>query len=235
MSGRPLQRNQQHTPGSGHVGTMELMPQRIAAVYCFLVGLAISGCATRLGSDPDWGRQLLDAAAKKSTVQEISAFLDAEPVKCESLPSYPIVGLLIEDHGGPTVASIDPTGPAARSGIRKGDKILSINSKPVKGVKEGSEIIRSEAGPDHPIVIETQRGPYQVTPKYPKRVSQCYWEVADARIRQSTVDSDAGPGIGQAPSKGIAYRRLFRGVCRFFDGHASQCEYIWQNLRAQQP
>ena len=188
------------------------------AMHGLLVCLFLSGCATRAGLHQDVGKQFLDAAARKNTVSEISAMLGGKPVKCENLPSYPVVGLLIEDHGGPTVASVDPSGPAANSGIRKGDKILFINSKRVSGVAQGSDIITSEARADRPIAIETQRGTYSFTPQYPKSVSQCYWEILDERAR-----SEAGSSASErSPDQGV-----FKGVCRFFDGRASQCQYIY--------
>jgi membrane-associated protease RseP (regulator of RpoE activity) len=200
----------------------------MVAVCGFLVGLLMSGCATQPSSYQNWGKQFLDAAAKKSTVREISSFLGAEPVKCENLPPYPIVGLLIEDHAGPIVASVDPSGPAANSGIRKGDKILFINSKRTERIEEGSEIIRSEAAPDRPLIIETQRGTYRFTPKYPTSVTQCYWEVMGDQARKDAGSATDKQYPGQASDKGVTYQRFFRGVCRFFDGRASQCQYNWQ-------
>ena len=200
---------------------------RVAACSC-LVSLAMTNCVTRPGSNQGWGTRLLDSAVKRSTVREISSFLGAEPVKCESLPSYPVVGLLIVDRAGPTVDSVDPAGPSARSGIGKGDKILFINSKPVETVEQGSELIRSEAGPGRQIVIETQRGTYRFTPRYPKTVTQCYWDVKVNQVRNNAGGLNSTENLGQASEKEAAHPRSFVGTCRFFDGRASQCQYIWQ-------
>lgn len=207
---------------------MKLTSRRMTTGCGLLLSLAISSCTTVPTTYQDLGNQLGAAAAKKSTINEISSFLGASPIKCEDLPPYPVVGLLIEDHDGPTVVGIDPAGPAAASGIREGDKILYINSKRTERVEEGSAIIRSEADPGHPISIATQRGVYRFTPYYPKAVTQCYWEVMGNQVRKVAGSMNDGKALGQAPDSGVTYQKFFRGVCRFFDGRASQCQSNWQ-------
>jgi len=156
-------------------------------------------------------------------VDEISAMVGKEPDKCVSLPSYPTVGLLIEDHDGPTVTRVDPSGPAAESGIKKGDKILFINSQRVDSVTQGAEIIQSQSRVDRPLTIQTQSGTYRVMPTYPAHVTQCYWEIMAGDIRNTPATTNTG----RSPAQAFDGHEVFKGVCRFFDGRASQCEYVY--------
>ncbi len=61
-----------------------------------------------------------------------------------------------EDGSGVVVRNIDPDGPAARAGIRRGDVILSFDRQAVKSARQLSELVK-ESPSDKPIAVLIQR------------------------------------------------------------------------------
>jgi len=187
-----------------------------------------SGCATQSSLYQSWGKQLAGAAATNLTKEDISLMLGAEPHKCENASVNPMIGISLEDASGPTVRGIDPKGSAASTDIMIGDKIISINSKATNSAKEVVDSIRAIASPNRPITIETQRGSYALTPKYPVEAKQCYWEITAGQVGKVTGSAYVNQYGGSAIQGGAAYQRFFRATCRFTDGRASVCQSNWQ-------
>lgn len=203
---------------------------RLLTLTCTAVVIvtAISGCATRSSLYQSWGHQLADAEATNRTKEDISLMLGAESYKCENATAYPMVGILLEDASGPTVRGIDPKGAAASTDIKVGDKIISVNAKATISSKEVVDSIRAIASPGHPITIETKRGSYTLTPKYPVEAKQCYWEITAGQVGTVAGSAFVNQYGGNAQQSGEAYQRFFRATCRFTDGRASVCQSNWQ-------
>ncbi len=207
---------------------MKQVRSRILAWTTVVIIAITSGCATQSSLYQSWGRQLADASATNRTKEDISLMLGNEPYKCENAPLNPMIGILLADTSGPTVRGVDPKGPAANTDIKAGDKILSVNSKATNSSQEVVDFIRATASSDRPITIETQRGSYSLTPKYPTEVKQCYWEISAGQIGKAAGSAYVNQYGGSAIQGGAAYQRFFRTTCRFSDGRASVCQSNWQ-------
>jgi membrane-associated protease RseP (regulator of RpoE activity) len=187
-----------------------------------------SGCATQPSLYQSWGNQLASAAGKNLTKADISLMLGTEPNKCENASANPMIGIQLEESSGPTVRGVDPNGAAASTDIRIGDKIISVNSKATNSAKEVAEYIGAIASPDRPITIETQRGSYVLTPKYPVEAKQCYWEITAGQIGKAGGSAYVNQYGGSAVQGSALYERFFRATCRFTDGRVSVCQSNWQ-------
>jgi membrane-associated protease RseP (regulator of RpoE activity) len=56
---------------------------------------------------------------------------------------------------GAPVDEVDPNSPAARAGMRPGDRIVGINGRPIDGI---SDVIPFVAGGGRPITVDIERG-----------------------------------------------------------------------------
>ena len=56
---------------------------------------------------------------------------------------------------GARVDEVDPNSPAARAGMRPGDRIVGINGTPIDGI---SDVIPFVAGGGRPITVDIERG-----------------------------------------------------------------------------
>ena len=70
------------------------------------------------------------------------------------------VGVPAEPEPGVLVVQVQPGGAAARSGLRAGDQILSLNTKPLTAGQRGVEaMVRDvKAAPQQSIRVERKRG-----------------------------------------------------------------------------
>jgi hypothetical protein len=183
------------------------------------IAAAIAGCAAGSTQYQSWGKQINAAPKRHQSKEDISRILDHEPVKCVKIPGKPTIGMLFRHDSGTTVLDIFPDSPVIGTGIRVGDKIISINSKPVHSMEDIIFSTEGMKGPDTPVTIETRRGTYVVTPQYPTEAEQCYWEISEDQPGRD----EAGALRGDKPP-----RRFFSAVCRFADGKAYICRPHWQ-------
>lgn len=63
---------------------------------------------------------------------------------------------LTTSNGGVVVADVDPSGPAQRSGIERGDVILSIGNRPVSSPSDVTNVVNSTS--DDALVVLVRRG-----------------------------------------------------------------------------
>ena len=192
---------------------------RIAKLSFIAAAVATAGCAARPTLYQNWGKQVNSAPKRHQTKEDISRILGHEPVKCEKIPGKPTVGMLFRHDSGTTILDIFPDSPVKGTGIMVGDKIISINSKPVHSMEDIIFSTEGMKGPNTPVTIETQRGTYVVTPNYPAEAEQCYWEI----IGDRSGSDEAGTVQGETTP-----RRFFSAVCRFADGKAYICRPHWQ-------
>ena len=189
----------------------------------------ICGCAVQPTVYQSWGKRINDAPMNHNTKEDISRILGTEPLRCEKIPGKPIVGILLRHDSGTTILGIFPNSPAAGTGLQVGDKIIAVNSKPVHSMEDIIDSTEGLKGTNSPaITIETQRGSYIVTPKYPAEAEQCDWEINGgpiARIGGSAFYNQYG---GSAMQGGTTYQRFFRATCRFAEGKAYICRPHWQ-------
>ena len=191
----------------------------IVAITVVFILAVTCGCATRPVVYQHWGEQIDAAPKNHQTKDDISRILDHEPAECETIPGKPTIGILLRHNSGTTVLDVFPNSPAAGTGIQVGDKILSVNSKPVHSMED---VIASTEDMDDlyaPISIETQRGTYVVTPNIGFESEQCTWEVKVNRAAHM-LDSPT-PGDEALP-------QIFLASCRFTDGKAYLCKWRWR-------
>ncbi len=185
-----------------------------------------SGCA-KPSLYKSWGEKLVHAPEASQTKEDISLMLGAEPYKCDNVPAAPMIGIRLEGASGTTVRGINPNDSVANTDIKIGDKILSINSKPTKSPQDVVAAIKAVTDPNRPIIIETQRSSYAITPRY-LEVKQCYWEITAGKVERHGGSAYVNQYGGAAAQGGAAYNRFFRATCRFVDGKASNCQSNWQ-------
>ena len=193
--------------------------QQAIAATALLLTAAICSCASQSPTYQSWGEKINAAPKNNATKEDISLMLGSEPVKCERIPGRPTVGMLLRHSSGTTILDIFPDSPAAGTGIKVGDKILSINSQPVHSMEDVIASTEGMEGPSPSITIETQSGSYIVTPKSTSESEQCSWEVNARRTERMS---------GNAAQREKAHQRHFRATCRFADGKAYICHWKWQ-------
>jgi membrane-associated protease RseP (regulator of RpoE activity) len=185
-----------------------------------IIAAVISACAVAQSTaDHSWSKQIDLAPKRHQSKEDISQILGHKPIKCENIPGKPTVGILLRHDSRTTILEIYPNSPAAGTGLKVGDKILTVNSKPVHSMEDVIASTVGIEGPNTPITIQTQRGSYVVTPTYPTESEQCYWEVIGDKV---------GPDVGGRTPRGTMHRQYFRATCRFTDGKAYICHPQWQ-------
>jgi membrane-associated protease RseP (regulator of RpoE activity) len=186
-----------------------------------------SGCAST-SLYQSWGKQLAEIALHKGRVEDVSMLLGAAPTRCEPFASpQPRIGVFFGSRK-PVVTSVDPNGPAARTGLRPGDSITRINGQSVADIDEIVLAIQSNAREGQPLHIETNRGTLEIVPQLPTKAEQCYWEVQAGRVSRAGSGAYVNQRGGAASSAGSAYERFFRASCRVLDGFVVACQANWQ-------
>ncbi len=144
---------------------------------------------------------------RRGTVDDVSRIVGAKPRNCAPR-STPGVVLGIDcypDQGGGVVAwRVAARSPAAAAGIRAGDRIASVDGRPVArcgDLRGGLESVSSRATE---VVIVTDRGPFPVQVRRPARREACAWEVG---TRSAPV---VRPGDGISGSANVAVRENLR-------------------------
>ena len=66
-----------------------------------------------------------------------------------------------EDHIHPVIGEIEPQSAIAKAGLQYGDRLLSIDGEPVKGVKSAREIIFKHPETKLQLKVQKQNGPTQ--------------------------------------------------------------------------
>jgi hypothetical protein len=84
----------------------------------------------------NWGNQLDAAVRDHKTKYDISQILGSSPIKCEDVPGKPQLDMLFSSRSETTVLAIEPNGQAAAAGIVTGDKMMSVDSKPIPSFEE---------------------------------------------------------------------------------------------------
>jgi len=195
---------------------------RIRSFFLVFIALFISVAMPVHAADPTqfqrWGQQINSAPKHHQSKAEISRILGRAPDKCEKIPGKPTVGMLFRHDSGTTILKVYPDSPAAGTGIKAGDKILSINSKPVHSMEDIIASTEGLEGPNPTIKIKTQRGTYTVTPRFSTSSEQCLWEI----IPERQVPNGAGATEGI-----VSQQRFFRATCRFTNGEAYICHVRW--------
>lgn len=194
---------------------------RLLSLVCAIVLIVTAMCSCAVQPTPyqSWGKQINTAPKLHKTKEDISLILGSEPDKCETIPGKPTIGMLFRHDSGTAILDIYPNSPAAGTDIKVGDKVLSVNSKPVHSMEDIIASTEGIEGPNSSITIETQRGTYVVTPKYSTESEQCYWKIIPERGELN------GEKTGQ---RGTAHQRYFLATCRFTGGKAYICRSRWQ-------
>ena len=190
---------------------------RQIAIICGIVAV-ISSCTTQPTRYQSLGSQVNTAPKLHQTKKDISQILGVEPILCEKIPGKPIVGILLRHDSGTTVLEVYPDSPASATGIKAGDKIISVDSKPVHSMEDVITSTEGLKGPNSSITIKTQRGSYVVTPKFPHEAEQCYWELTGDHVHNFA---------GSNEKDGMFHDRFFHATCRFADGKAYICRARW--------
>ena len=188
--------------------------------------LSLVGCATPTPAPnpapktvaspyPEWGRQLNTFLGGLRTIDDVNHLLGSAPALCETFEPVPIVGIQILNDE-PIVASIDPAGAAASSGIREGDRILKVNRTPVFTGGEVVAALRASTSWDSTIIVTTRSGVRSFTLERPVAAKLCTWHI-----------NEPYPG-GSAGQRAQGPPRYFRASCRDYDGRLVGCQATWQ-------
>jgi membrane-associated protease RseP (regulator of RpoE activity) len=155
-----------------------------ACAVCLLLGTA-----NAQSPDPAKVRELETARAELNRaahhVAELSRELggaDALPVMIEQrISRKPVLGVVLtpDERTGARIAAVTPDSAAAKAGLRSGDRLLSVDGKPVTG-KDGdarlaaSRTMLSDLSADTPVNVgyerDGKRGTVEVTPTVNERV-----------------------------------------------------------------
>lgn len=195
------------------------MPHLKIILLGCLTTAVMSACATQATTYQRWGQQINSAPKNHLGKADVSRILGISPDHCESIPGKPIVGMLFRHDSGTTILDIYPDSPAAGTGIKVGDKILAINSKPVHSMEEIIASTEGIEGPHPTITIKTQRGSYVIAPNYSTPSEQCSWQI---------TPEPTGLGKTNPEQNHPTSQRFFHATCRFTAGKAYICHVHWQ-------
>jgi len=97
----------------------------------------------------------------RSVERQFSVWLSTKEKIPESVPAeHGALGLLVADQGandGVRISGVHPSGAARRSGVVKGEVIISVDGKPVYSVEQVIfEIMRRKAGDE--VTLHLRRG-----------------------------------------------------------------------------
>lgn len=189
-----------------------------------IVGVVIStttGCASQPPAHiASWIERIDKSYVEKLSKQDISRMLNAAPYKCEEDSIEGKTGFSIKRSTGLVIDEVDPSGPAVNTGIKAGDKLISINSKVIKTDHDYAVALgeMDKAGPETSHVIETQRGSYKIKLKYPKHSETCYWESNMGRVSSFSGSTYVNQYAGSGYAAGSSRETFFRLNCGLDDG-----------------
>lgn len=161
------------------------------------------------------GDQLVEMPKYGSKVENVSKLVGSPPTHCDSIQLEKLLlGIHFDTASRTNIVFFVRDGtPADKASIRKGDKIISINSQPVTNYEQVKNAFPKNLREDEPVNIVTDRGSYSVTPALAK-IEQCYWNISGGTVTK------VGDG---ASSAGSSSQRFFRASCRVIDGYVTSC------------
>lgn len=114
---------------------------------------------------------------------------DYEKLERRYSESYSGIGISVEEKNGKLlIAHVIKDGPAEQGGLRKGDRILSVDGKKVRSVDDASDRIGGEAGTD--VVLKLKRGGQDVT------VTLTRQEVEEDSVDSKFLKAENGKKLG---------------------------------------
>lgn len=198
---------------------MKQAQQSILVLTTGLIAATLCSCATQPVAAQRWEKQIDAAPKNHMTKEDISQMLAHAPTHCETIAGRPTLGILLRHNSGTTIRGIFPNSPAAATGLQIGDRILSVNAKPVDSMEDVIASTEGIKGPDPSIIIKTQRGTYVVTPHSFATSEQCSWSIRPTRVKLP---------LGSAAPEDQQHPGLFHAICRFNDGKAYICRWRWE-------
>lgn len=198
------------------------------ARWCFVTFgfcIVMSGCASD-SLYKTWGNQLAEMSKQNAKTEDVSMLIGTQPTDCEQIKTEEAsIGINFDPNV--TVIKIRPNGPAQKSGIRKGDKVIGLNNETIVNLDQLREAVNSNIQVDVPLKFVTTRGTFEMIPKMPK-VEQCYWELRAGQVAQSRSGVYVNQYGGAGGAGSSAYQRFFKASCRVYDGYIFQCNANWQ-------
>jgi len=109
------------------------------------------------------------------------------------------------------VGEVFPGGPSLGAGLRRGDRVLQIDGRPVDGQRLDSVVARLRGAPDSPVSIEVERGKAPLAPVTLRRagirvpaVPYLVIERGVAYVPLPGVSGSAGPDVEAALARAVS-------------------------------
>jgi membrane-associated protease RseP (regulator of RpoE activity) len=189
------------------------------AILLAVTAITLFGCANQ-SVYKQWGDQLDEIPKYGSKVEDVSMLVGSPPTHCDAIkPGKLLLGIHFDTVSKTNIVSFVRDGtPANKAGIRKGDKIISINSQPVTDYEQVKKAFPKTLREGEPVNIVTDHGSYSVIPAVAK-IEQCYWNIS----------AGTDTKVGGANSADSTSQQFFRASCRIIDGYVTACNSDWQD------
>ncbi len=151
--------------------------------------------------------------------------IDVPNNMAEKFSSKESAGQFIQPIFPFNIGEVQPASPAAKAGLKAGDRITSVNGQPTAFFHEVQEAVRANKG--KPITVGIQRGSQALTIKPTVSTEGTIGFFPNSLLKETHIDYTFGQAVGKGTERafGVIYDNI-RGFGKIFKGEVSASKAI---------